>query len=94
MKFDQGQASATGERKISNARHTVGDGDGGKARAIPERLVSYFGHAVWYGNACQAGAILKHTASNAGHAVRNVVFCDFITFTVYQLNWFTYFISN
>ena len=34
------------ERIISNARHTIGDGDGGKARAIKERTISNARHTV------------------------------------------------
>ena len=35
------------ERITSNARHTVGDGDGGKARAMIERTTSNACHAIW-----------------------------------------------
>ena len=34
------------ERIISNARHTVGDGDGGQARAAIERTLSNARHTV------------------------------------------------
>jgi len=42
---------------ISNARHTVGDGDGGKARAISERTTSNARHATAYGDGGKARAI-------------------------------------
>ena len=45
-----------GERIISNARHTIGDGDGGKARAIRERMISNARHAVADGDGGKAKA--------------------------------------
>ena len=45
------------ERKISNSRHTVGDGDGGKARAIIERRISNARHTTAYGDGGKARAL-------------------------------------
>ena len=47
------------ERFTSNARHTIGDGDGGKARAIKERIISNARHTIGDGDGGEARAILR-----------------------------------
>ena len=69
---DGGKASATRERRISNARHTVGDGDGGKARATIERLVSNGRYTIADGDGGETRAIIERFSSNARHGVFNI----------------------
>jgi len=57
------------ERTTSNARHTIGDGDGGKARAIRERISSNARHTVGDGDGGEAGATIERIFSNARHTV-------------------------
>ena len=57
------------ERTTSNARHTIGDGDGGKAGAILERIISNARHTIGDGDRGKARAITERTTSNARHAV-------------------------
>ena len=59
------QAAATIESRTSNARHTLGDGDGGEAAATFESIVSNARHAFGYGDGGEAAAILESIWANA-----------------------------
>ena len=57
------------ERTTSNARHTIGDGDGGKARATIERTTSNARHTIGDGDGGKARAQPERTTCNARHTI-------------------------
>ena len=62
------------ERIISNARHTIGNGDGGQARAFIESLTSNGRHAVADGDGGQARAIKERIISNGCYVFSQNIF--------------------
>ena len=54
---------------VSNAPHTVGDGDGGEASAVMERIPSNTRHAVGDGNGGKAGAACERPIYDTCHAI-------------------------
>ena len=66
---DGGEAAATIESTLSNARHAPGDGDGGEAAATIESTVSNTRHALRDGDVGEADATIESTVSDARHAL-------------------------
>ena len=66
---DSGEAAATSESTLSNARHALGDGDVGEADAILESIVSNARHALGEGDGGEAAATPESIVSNARHAL-------------------------
>ena len=66
------------ERTTSNARHTIGDGDGGKAKATRERTISNARHTIGDGDGGKARAILERTTSNARHGILNTLISNLL----------------
>ena len=65
------------ERRISNARHAIGDGDGGKAIAAIERRISNARHTIGNGDGGKAGATRERIISNVSRAIGDNQISDF-----------------
>ena len=70
------EAAAIIESLVSNACHTLGDGDGFEATAIIESLVSNACHTLGDGDGGQAAAIPESPFSNACHAIGLAIIGD------------------
>ena len=59
------------ESTLSNARYTIGDGDGGEGGATTESLISNARYAIGDGDRGEGRATTESITSNARYAVRN-----------------------
>ena len=67
--YNRSKPPATTKYLISNARHTVRDGDGSQAATIDESPISNARHTVWYGDGSQTATIIEGMNTNAHYAV-------------------------
>ena len=63
------EATAIIESPVSNARHTLGDGDGGQAAATIESSVSNVRHALGDGDGGEATAIQESITFNCCYCI-------------------------
>ena len=66
---DGGEAAATIESTVSNARHALGDSDAGEACAVIERIASNGCHPLGDGDTGEACAVRERIVSNGCHAL-------------------------
>ena len=76
MAGNGGEAAATIESILFNARHALRDGDGGEAAASLESIVPNAGHALGDGDGGEAAAIRESIVSNARHAILHAIVGD------------------
>ena len=69
--IDSAYSSAFFERKVSNARNGIRDGDGGKAGTIPERIVRNARDGIRDANRGKAGTRIERLVFNARNRIRD-----------------------
>ena len=70
------QTAATEERRITNARHAIGNRNARQTAAIGERRITNARHTVGNRNARQTAATAERRITNARHAVGNGNACQ------------------